>query len=217
MGSDSVYGTQVLTRWNVFQLLGRTPPESTDWTASIDYLSDRGLGFGSDVDYQRDDFFGRPAHNRGFLKSWFINDDGLDNLGADRRAVPLEETFRGRVFGRHRLETPAGYHLTAEAGWISDRNFLEQYYEQEWDTEKDLSTGLEFKHIIGNGAWSVTADARVNDFFTQTEWLPRFDHFQLGQSFLASDQLPVLAPANFGTGFVILPLAASEKAVPCWH
>ena len=30
----------------------------------------------------------------------------------------------------------------------------------------------------------MTADARVNDFFTQTQWLPRGDHFILGQPLL---------------------------------
>lgn len=182
VGSDSTFGQQVLTRWNLLQLLGIQPEQNTDWTATLDYLSDRGVGFGSDFRYQRDNFFGRPAQSSGFFESWFINDKGLDNLGLDRRAVPLEEDFRGRAFGRHRHTTPDGFQLSAELGWNSDRNFLEQYYEQEWDLEKDQTTGIELKRFLDSGSWSIASDIRVNDFFTQTEWLPRFDHYQLGQA-----------------------------------
>ena len=41
---------------------------------------------------------------------------------------------------------------------------------------------MELKQITENRSWSITADYRVNDFFTQTNWLPRADHFWLGQS-----------------------------------
>lgn len=184
LGSDSVFGQQVLTRWNNFQLLGITPQQNSDWTTTADYLSDRGFGFGTDFEYQRDRFWGRPANVGGFFHSWFINDKGLDNLGEDRRAVPLEEEFRGRVYGRHRHLTPAGLQITAELGWLSDRNFLEQYYEQEWDLEKDQETRLELKQYSGSSSLSVAGNFRLNDFFTQTEWLPQAKHFQMGRSFL---------------------------------
>src|SRR5690606_8739181 len=72
--------------------------------------------------------------------------------------------------------------LTAELGLISDRNFLEQYFEQEWDQDKDQTTGFELKQRLGHQTLSLTSDIRVNDFFTQTEWLPRVDHFLLGHS-----------------------------------
>ncbi len=71
-------------------------------------------------------------------------------------------------------------------GLISDRNFLEQYYEQEWDEEKDETTGVELLQQRGDHSWSVSADVRANDFFTQTEWLPRFDHFWIGHPLLSN-------------------------------
>ncbi len=41
---DDVFGTQVLTEWDVYQLLKiRQPPEGTDLTFSADWLSERGL------------------------------------------------------------------------------------------------------------------------------------------------------------------------------
>ena len=77
---------------------------------------------------------------------------------------------------------PYDLQLSAELGLISDRNFVEEYFKREWDELKDETTGLELKQYNENRSWSVTADYRVNDFFTDTNWLPRADHFMLGQS-----------------------------------
>jgi hypothetical protein len=95
--------------------------------------------------------------------------------------VEPEASYRYRLFWQHREMLPYDLQFSAEVGWISDRNFLEEYYKNEWDTLKDETTGVELKRVTGNSSWSLTADARVNDFFTQTNWLPRADHFWLGQ------------------------------------
>jgi hypothetical protein len=86
--------------------------------------------------------------------------------------------------GQHRQLFAGGYQLTAELGLTSDRNFLEQYYEAEWDTSKDQITGFELKRYLDNQSYAISADVRLNDFFTQTEWLPRLDHYWLGQPLL---------------------------------
>ncbi len=185
IGNDSVFGFQLGLGFDLFQLLGiRNVPQNTSWVGNIDYLSERGFGFGTDVDYQTTSFFGVPGRVDGYLRSWFINDSGLDNLGRDRRAVPLEAEFRGRVLGRHRHIFAPGFQLRGEVGWLSDRNFLEQYYEREWDEDKDYTTGLWLERNLGTQSFNLLADVRLNDPFTQTEWLPRFDHFILGQPLL---------------------------------
>jgi hypothetical protein len=185
--NDSVFGFQILTDWDAYQLLGmRAPPEGTNWTISGDYLSDRGPAAGTQFTYDREQIFGFATPAEGLLDAWAIRDDGLDNLGLDRRALVPEEEYRGRVFWQHRQFLPNDLRLTAELGLISDRNFLEQYFEQEWDQWKDQTTGLELKRLSGHQSWSVTADARLNDFFTQTEWLPRVDHYMVGHSLLGN-------------------------------
>ena len=185
--SDSVYGAQVMADWDVRQLLGlKNPPEGTRWTISTDVLSKRGFGIGTNYIYDVNEMFRLPGPARGSLDAWGLEEQGLDNLGADRRSLAPEKDFRGRLLWTHRQSLGNGYQLTAEVGLISDRNFLEQYYEHEWDERKDQSTGLELKRYNENSSWSVAADIRLNDFFTQTEWLPRFDHFQLGQSLLGN-------------------------------
>lgn len=185
LGNDNVFGTQIMADWNAYQLLGiRRPIEGTRWTLSTDYLSDRGFGLGTNFTYERDQFLGIPSPTRGFIDAWGIKDDGLDNLGQQRQGLVPEETYRYRVLSQHRQFLPYGWQYFGELGLVSDRNFLEQYYELEWDTGKDATTGLELKRYFGNQSFSLSWDTRYNDFFTQTEWLPRVDHFLTGQPLL---------------------------------
>jgi len=184
--NDSVFGTQVLTDWDAYQILGiQQPPEGTEWDVSFDLLTDRGFGHGTTFTYQRDSFLGWDGPTSGLVDYWGIHDTGLDNLGLGRRALRPAKDYRYRLFWQHRQLFANNMQLSAELGWISDRNFLEQYFEREWDELKDETTGVELKQIHDNISWSITADIRLNKFFTRTEWLPRFDHFWLGQELLA--------------------------------
>jgi hypothetical protein len=181
--NDSVFGFQIYPDFDVYQVLGiRNPPSGTKWTFSPNWLSDRGFALGTEFEYDRFGFLNVPGPVRGDFEAWGIRDTGLDNLGLDRRAVVPATENRGRVFWNHRHELPANFQFTAEAGWISDRNFLEQYYLHEWDQNKDETTGIELKQYLGSNTWSINADVRLNEFFSQTEWLPRADHFALGVS-----------------------------------
>ena len=123
---DKVFGFQLRTDFDVYQLLGwQDPPPGTDWTVALDVLTDRGVGFGTDFTYDFADPFNPAFYHRGELHAWGIYDNGRDNLGRTRRAVIPEENFRGRVFGRHRSRLSDGWTLTGELGFISDRHFLE--------------------------------------------------------------------------------------------
>jgi len=170
--NDQVFGTQIGVGFDLKQLFGITRNPGTNWSANLDYLSDRGFGFGTNYDYVLNQFLGIPGETRGFIDAWGIDDNGLDNLGLDRRALVPEEDFRGRVLWQHRQRTLSGWQITGELGFISDRNFMEQYYEREWDQWKDKTTGIEFKRLFGNQSFNISGDLQLNDFFTQTEWLP---------------------------------------------
>ena len=100
LNSDNVFGTQILTDWNLYQLFGiQRAPAGTAWTASFDYLSKRGFGIGTNFQYDRIGCFGHGGRAHGFLDAWGIRDSGLDNLGRDRRALFPEQRDRGRVLG----------------------------------------------------------------------------------------------------------------------
>ena len=184
-GNDDIFGFQLGTGWDLYKLLGRRQPRGTEWIGVLDYLSDRGLGFGTEFSYKRNELFGIAGAVEGTYKSWYINDDGTDFLGQQRGNLVPEEEFRGRSVGRHRHQFGPGSVLRAELGFISDRNFLEQFYEREWDTQKDAETGFWLERNIGTQSFNLSGNYQLNDFFTQTSWLPRFDHFTIGQPLFA--------------------------------
>ena len=182
IAQDNVYGTQILTDWSGYELLGiRDKPEGTNLDVNLDYLGKRGFGYGASFTYDRPDPFGSPGRMAGLASFWGIQDEGNDNLGRGRSNLVPERSYRDRLFWQHRDMLPYDFQLSAELGWISDRNFLEEYYKSEWEQLKDETTGLELKRIDGNSSLSLSADYRLNQFFTQTNWLPRADHFWLGQ------------------------------------
>ncbi|MFK7767702.1 MAG: organic solvent tolerance protein OstA [Mariniblastus sp.] len=181
VNNDRIFGFQLTTGWDMYQLLGlRQPPQGTKWIGLLDYLSERGVGVGSEFDYQRNSLFGIPGKVSGQYKSWFINDSGLDFLGRDRANIVPEEEFRGRISATHRHDFAPGYQLRAEIGYVSDRNFLEQFYEREWDTRKDHTTGFWLERNVGTQSFNLTGDLQINDFFTHTSGL-NFKQFVLGQ------------------------------------
>lgn len=196
VGSDSVFGTQIRTRWNPYQLLGlneRLRPEGTDWDLNLDYLSDRGLGHGTTFVYNRDSLWGWDSRAVGAFSFYGISDKGLDNLGLGRRSVPFPDSYRYRAIWKHRQELGTlgclgdGWLLSAQFGRSSDRNFIPQYFENEWQTNSNPETRVELKNIYNNRSFGLTGAIRTNDFYTQTNWLPRFDHYWLGESLFGSN------------------------------
>ncbi|QDV23548.1 LPS-assembly protein LptD [Aureliella helgolandensis] len=181
--NDSIFGFQTYVDWDLYQLLGIKGFEGTNLDLSTDYLSDRGPAVGVHFDYNRPTYlFGIPGV--GSTDAWFLHDEGLDFLGSDRNKLTPEETVRGRILTRHRLFATPNTELLFENGWISDRNFLEQFFEKEWEQEKDFTTALRMRNYSGNRYWEIFGQARLNDFFTDTEWLPKLDHYWLGQDLL---------------------------------
>jgi lipopolysaccharide export system protein LptA len=184
--NDRIFGAQLLTSWDAFQVFGwRRPPAGVDWDFDVDYLSLRGPGGGTSLLYNRPDFLwlGTPAS--GDLDAWFVGDTGIDNLGLYRRDFTYpgypDRTFRGRTFWRHRQDVGGGWQARGTAGWISDMNFLEEYYEAEWEEGYEQRTWLDLRRPIENRELRLITSIRLDPFFTQTEWWPRLDHYFLGQ------------------------------------
>ncbi|MGA2616268.1 MAG: hypothetical protein ABSF26_01585 [Thermoguttaceae bacterium] len=197
---DNVFGTQFSADLNAYQLLGlHHPPAGTDWDLSLNYMSLRGMGYGTTYLYHRDDFFGLPGKTAGLLEFWGIQDHGVDILGSNRPAVQPYVDYRYRLLFQHREQLSADWQITAEAGSISDRNFLQEYLKQEWDEFKDESTDVEIKRLRDDSSLSFFAGARLDPFFTETQWLPRADHYLLGEA-LVDNRLTWMEHTSLGYG-----------------
>ena len=184
VGNDSNFGAQLMLDWDLFQLLGiANAPDGVRWDLSTDYLSDRGPAIGTSLRYNLPGFLGWPGPANGVFDVWGIHDSGRDNLGQDRRNLVPEKTNRGRALWRHRHSLPNDYEFIAELGYLSDRNFLEQYLENEWDQEVDHRTALRLRKYNGNQLFDLSAQLRLNEFYSETERLPQLDHYVMGGSF----------------------------------
>jgi hypothetical protein len=183
--NDQIYGTQVLTSWDAFQVFGwQRAPDGVDWDFDVDYLSLRGPAAGTSLLYDRPDFFGIGTPANGVLDGWFINDTGIDNLGLYRRNFTFPNSFRGRSFWRHRQNLSSEWQMRGTAGWISDYNFLEEYYEAEWEEGYEQRTWLDVRRTVDTRELRLLASYRVDNFFTQSQWWPRLDHYFIGQPLL---------------------------------
>ena len=109
--NDSIFGFQTLFDLDAFQLLGYEAPEGVEWDLNLDYLSQRGLGFGTTRRLRTataSSAWLGPTTGR--ADAWFINDHGLDNLGFGRRDIVPEKTFpRPGVLEPSTEARPAGW------------------------------------------------------------------------------------------------------------
>jgi len=174
---DSQFGTSGETRWHLFPVLGLETPEGTDATLYADYFGDRGPATGVDLDYLRDDYFG-------LLRSYYVHDTGEDELGGIRGDVDPPNTNRGRALLRHKHLLENDWELTVEASYLSDRNFLEEWFESEFFEGKEQETLVYLKkELTDYTIFSMLGKWRINDFLTQVEHYPEAVIDVLGKPF----------------------------------
>ena len=223
--SDRVFGTQLRTGWDLYKLFGREAPEGVDSMLQFDYLSKRGPAGGLLSSHQIEDRFGW-GDAKGLINGYVIHDDGTDNLGLDRRSLAPPDPMRGRFQWRDRQEIGDEFTLMTEIGYISDRNFLEQYFEPEWDTGKDNETLAYLKQQRDDWAWTIMGREKINDFDTTTSWLPKGDLYVLGRSMFDGRMnwsshssigyghlSPATAPTNPDDAFTPLPFVADREGL----
>ncbi|MHC4744050.1 MAG: hypothetical protein ACYS8Z_19200, partial [Planctomycetota bacterium] len=71
VGNSDTWGNLIETRWYLAKLLGIQEPEGTESTMSLDYYSKRGVGVGIEIEYVRENYFGR-------VLGYVIDDRGED-------------------------------------------------------------------------------------------------------------------------------------------
>jgi len=145
----------------------------------VDYFDKRGPATGIETEYKGEDYFGR-------LLGYIIHDRGEDRLGRidARRNLEPPRHLRGRFLWQHRHFLPYNWQLTSEFSYLSDENFLESYYRNEFYVGKEQETLLHLKRIEDNWGLAFLGKVRYNDFLNQLEELPTAEFHWTGQSFL---------------------------------
>jgi len=218
---DRVFGLRVQTAWDPFHLLAKDRPQELSSSLLIDWASQRGPGTGLETAYDAVDPLNVLGNASGESHIFYQYDEGSDNLGLDRRSLRPDDRNRGRIFLRHRHDFPCSVSLFGELGYLSDRNFYEQWYENQFDRFKDHETRISLEQHLQNFTGSVLVQPQVNDFENVTEWYPRGDLFVLGEPVPGTPLLwtmhtsagyaqlnPASAPTNPADTFTPLPYVA---------
>lgn len=174
---DRIFGTQVKTVWNLSKILGRPDPKGMQWDLMADYLSERGPAVGVQGTYDVPSSLGRSFGKTTLIYQY---DSGTDNLGLDRKSLPTDE-HRGTAIWRHKEILPGNAVLFGEIGYLSDRNYLESFHENRYDSEKDVETLIGARQDLGAWSGSVLARTELNEFEASTDWLPRVDLYSFSQ------------------------------------
>lgn len=174
-GYSDDFGVEFQSRWELFNILGLEKPRGFDGSLRLDYFSERGPATGIDLDYETDNSFG-------LLRSYYVNDKSDDNLGGRFRDEDPDTENRGRITLRHRHYLPDDWQATFELSYISDRNFMEEWFEQEFDQGKQQESLVFLKKQVDNWAFTAHLQYQLLDFITTTERLPEFALRLIGES-----------------------------------
>lgn len=189
---NRIFGFQAMATWNMFDLLGITPLPNARWRLMTDYMSARGPALGSVYDFSGKDPFGLGGKYDGVIKAYGMHDTGKDIIGGNRGqeifitptlAVPVTHPdWRGRFLAKTNVQDlMGGFTVQGQVSLLSDKNFLEQFFNQEFYNDLNQETFIYVKQQQENWAWTILAEPRLRDWVTETEWFPKLDGYVLGQ------------------------------------
>jgi hypothetical protein len=206
---NRIFGFQFFTTWNVYDLIGMTPVPGTRWQLFADYMTRRGPALGTAYSYSGKDMFWIPGQYEGLVKAYGIYDNATDVLGGDRGnfnvvsptlALPMHHPlWRGRFLDTLNVqEMPYGFTFQGNLSVLSDKNFLEQYFNSEFNNGPNQETFLYLKQQQNNWSWSILGEQNIRNWVTETSWLPKVDGYLLGQKFFDIFTYNTHADVGFG-------------------
>lgn len=171
VGRSSKFGFYLLTEWGQkFDFLG--VKDWGEWALHLDEKTKRGPGIGPEVKYGEEAYFGR-------VRTYYQRDHG-----EDRNKFPFESEDRGRIRFQHRHFLPFGLQADGEFQWMSDPNFMREFFEGEFKEDKDPETYFLLKKNFDNHSLRFLERVRINDFFSQTEYLPQLSYHLIQEPLL---------------------------------
>ena len=171
--TSSDKGFQVLTTWDL-QDFGLFDNNWSQWYLRVDPMSERGVGLGLDSQWAR-------AGHRGRLRSYYIKDRA--EFDDDRRnifEVPREDRGRVRLMDRWRIDDAT--RVDVEYNYLSDRTFLQEFFENEFKNEKVTENVVYLHHLDGTFGFTTLGRFSVAEFVETVEYMPQIRGYLLGES-----------------------------------
>jgi len=187
-GRSRVFGTELETYWAADasemlsdfarSVLGVDEPVTGEWKLELDNYSSRGV-------FLQPEWYWATERSRGRLLLSSINDhndqDYLPTASAAGLAGRIEDSSRGRIELEHRTKIDDTRTLDVEVSYLSDRGFLEEYYEGEARVDKPPETYVSYRDVQDNRSLTVLAKGRANDFLDVVEYLPQIERREVGE------------------------------------
>ncbi len=197
--SSSRFGFGIVTSFGLFETLGKIPPKGTDVVYGFDYFAKRGPAFAASGKYSGGfltETSKEPWSFDGDFKTIFVKDHGIDDLGRGRLLVKPSQEDRGRFSLEHQHYLPDDWQVQASFNYLSDRTFLPEWYENEFNTTRPLETSIYAKHQKDNEAMTFLLSGQLNHFVTtsdllqerlEVERLPEVSYHRIGDSILGDN------------------------------
>ena len=155
-GYRSLYGPYVL---NSYHWMARTNLEAV---VDLDLRERRGIGGGPRLNYDLGDL------GKGRAGFYFLRDQAPE-LSAINGPIDPD---RYRYDLRHSVTNDSGFEFKGILRGQSDPMMLRDYFEQEFRTDPQPKTFVEFSRLDSNWSLDFLAHAQVNEFFRTVERLP---------------------------------------------
>ena len=187
VGRSSAMGVYLRSLWGtefegagtaVHEAIGLDAPFQGDFELNLDGYSRRGPALGPRVQYRSDGlYFGEidtyVVHDRADEDHTRLDRAQPGGLG-DPLRFDVNHPQRGRARTQNRFFLSDSLRFDAEAYYLSDEGFLREYFESDFEEDKEPES---YGHLVfqdGTLRARGLYRNRLNDFDTQTDSLPRF-------------------------------------------
>ncbi len=161
------------SRWGYFLLTGYSFPIGTGGkvlgTVNADYRTELGFGTGFDAVFQ----FGKDDRSFGNFRSYYAYDiNPEDQVGGPGEPPESGDHDRYRITFQNRLFVTDDIYATFDINKLSDIDFLEDYFPNEFRVDPQPDTYISLTKWSEFYTLTLLTRFRVNDFFQTTERLP---------------------------------------------
>ncbi len=208
-GRSSRFGYFVETTWRgTLYQRGKGedfPLDKLRWLLDVDVRQERGIGLGPQLVYKGS--WPEKSSFNGHIRGYFVRDQPLNELGTGLQSGPSEDDEarwqnRHRFYLLHRHEFPGRLTLDTEISQISDRHLLTDFFEEDARETKEQETYLYGKKLWENHAASLLLRYSINDFQTQTAYLPQFTYYIMHEPLAAEWGGPWYFSSRLETSYV---------------
>ena len=161
VGYRSHQGAEILTRWDLFQLLGEQAPDGVDADVTVGGYTKRGPALGTQWNY-------REGRSSGRVDVFGLYDLGGDDKTASGRHVTVDDGLRGVASGEYQTFLSPELLLQSQLNYISDETFISAWRRGDFSERREYESSLYLKTQEDNVASTFLVKHSLNDFLSNS-------------------------------------------------